>query len=482
MAEIADGDWIYPIPRSAFSLYPQALDIKQVPIFNQTIRFLSVSSTVCAPGKAAERSLDAIVAIKSAAYNFADRDRLRRAFAEETQREPEFRMAVVFSVGLPRSSGGRFLQRDGFNISLPDRAGEAMEKMKTKRSEVLRNLTEEARVNGDILLGDYEDTYFNLTLKLFHTFQWASHFCRTHFTSQTRPTVFIQLDDDFAFNASLLKAELDALTDEQIRRVTWNLPRNHSRVVRHLDSWAYEKWSVSKRELKTVLRAVEDPGNWSDNLPLTLLGIRAALKSDLGCSAAELVFGTTLRLPGEMITPTSRGADETPDNLVLRLRQFMRSLSPVPSQAPMTEPYVEKDLNKCTYVSVRSDRERQPLESLYEGPFSVLARHTKTFRILRSDKEDVVKAAVAEEPPDRSQGQKCADPTTAVPPSSLSSTHSPCPPPCPFPPLPFTPPHTSSPYISTAFNCNTIIHHSMQSTLFDYLCMSSGAVSRRPPV
>nr|VZI40988.1 unnamed protein product [Spirometra erinaceieuropaei] len=50
------------------------------------------------------------------------------------------------------------------------------------------------------------------------------------------------------------------------------------------------------RKLKTALRAVEDPGNWSDNLPLAVLGIHAALKSDLGCSAAELVFGTTFRL------------------------------------------------------------------------------------------------------------------------------------------------------------------------------------------
>ncbi|BHF68118.1 hypothetical protein SprV_0301114800 [Sparganum proliferum] len=54
------------------------------------------------------------------------------------------------------------------------------------------------------------------------------------------------------------------------------------------------------RQLKIALRAIEDPGNWSDNLPLALLGIRAALKSDLDCSATELVFGTTLRLPGEM--------------------------------------------------------------------------------------------------------------------------------------------------------------------------------------
>nr|VZH92711.1 unnamed protein product [Spirometra erinaceieuropaei] len=190
------------------------------------------------------------------------------------------------------------------------------------------------------------------------------------------------------------------------------------------------------RQLKTTLRAVEDPGNWSDNLPLALLGIRAALKSDLGCSAAELVFGTTLRLPGEMITPTSRGADENPDNLVHRLRQFMRSLSLVPPRTPMAESYVEKDLDKCTHVFVRCDRVRQPLESPYEGPFRVLARNAKTFRILRSDKEDVVsvdrvKAAVAEEPPDLSQGQKCADSQTPVPPSSLSPVYSPCPLPCP---------------------------------------------------
>nr|VZI49654.1 unnamed protein product [Spirometra erinaceieuropaei] len=66
------------------------------------------------------------------------------------------------------------------------------------------------------------------------------------------------------------------------------------------------------RQLKTALRAAEDPESWADNVHVALLDIRAALKSDLDCSAAELVFGTTLRLPGEMVTPTSRGAEETP--------------------------------------------------------------------------------------------------------------------------------------------------------------------------
>ncbi|BHF76129.1 hypothetical protein SprV_0501922700 [Sparganum proliferum] len=68
------------------------------------------------------------------------------------------------------------------------------------------------------------------------------------------------------------------------------------------------------RQRKTTLRAAEDQGNWSDNPPLVLLGIRAGLKSDLDWSAAELIFGTTLRLPAEVVTPTSCGANETTCN------------------------------------------------------------------------------------------------------------------------------------------------------------------------
>ncbi|BHF73394.1 hypothetical protein SprV_0401647500 [Sparganum proliferum] len=227
-----------------------------------------------------------------------------------------------------------------------------------------------------------------------------------------------------------------------------------------------------RRQLKTALRAVEDPGNRSDNLPLALLGIRAALKSGLDCSSAELVFGTTLRLPSEMVTPTSRRANETPDNFVHRLRQFMRSLSPVPPRTPMTESCVQKLLDNCTIVFVRCDRVRQPLESPYEGPLRVLACNAKTCGILRGDKEDVVsvdrvKTAAAEEPPDLSQAQKCADPLTPVPPYSLSPAHSSCSLPRPSPPLPSTVPHTSSPYLSAVSNCNIIVHHSTQSTLFD---------------
>ncbi|VDK86008.1 unnamed protein product [Dibothriocephalus latus] len=56
-------------------------------------------------------------------------------------------------------------------------------------------------------------------------------------------------------------------------------------------------------QLKTVLRAAQRPADWSDNVPLALLGMRLALKSDLDCSVAKLMFGTRLWLPGAMVTP-----------------------------------------------------------------------------------------------------------------------------------------------------------------------------------
>nr|VZI15971.1 unnamed protein product [Spirometra erinaceieuropaei] len=158
-------------------------------------------------------------------------------------------MAMVFSVGLPRSSGCRYFQRDGLNISLPGRAGESLEKMRYEGPEVLRKLAEEARVNGDLLLGDYEDTYYNLSLKLFHTFQWVSRFCRPHITFQQRPPVFILLDDDYAFNATILKTELKAFSDTQIRRVTWGMLQMWSPVYRPLVSPGFKKWIFSKRQM-----------------------------------------------------------------------------------------------------------------------------------------------------------------------------------------------------------------------------------------
>ncbi|BHF72213.1 hypothetical protein SprV_0401527700 [Sparganum proliferum] len=163
------------------------------------------------------------------------------------------------------------------------------------------------------------------------------------------------------------------------------------------------------RQLKASLRAAVDPENWTNHLSLILLGIRSALKPDLDCSAAELVFGATVRLPGELISPTPRGAVEDPTNLLHRLRQFMRTLSPVPPKSSASPSYLEKDLATCSHVYLQCDRVRQPLEPPYDGPFRVLSRGPKAFRIQRDNRKEVVsvgrlKAAVPGTPPDEPCG------------------------------------------------------------------------------
>ncbi|VDM03972.1 unnamed protein product [Schistocephalus solidus] len=48
------------------------------------------------------------------------------------------------------------------------------------------------------------------------------------------------------------------------------------------------------RQLKTALMAQLDPSLWSDNLSLVMLSISSSRKVDIGCTAADLIFGTPL--------------------------------------------------------------------------------------------------------------------------------------------------------------------------------------------
>ncbi|VDL91394.1 unnamed protein product [Schistocephalus solidus] len=81
----------------------------------------------------------------------------------------------------------------------------------------------------------------------------------------------------------------------------------------------------------------------------------------------------------------------------------MRTLSPVPPRSSVSESNIEKDLATCSQVYLRYDRVRRLFEPPYEGPFRVISRGTKTFRIHRGTREEVVsvdrlKAAVQDEP------------------------------------------------------------------------------------
>ena len=90
-------------------------------------------------------------------------------------------------------------------------------------------------------------------------------------------------------------------------------------------------------------------------LPLRRLGIRTAVKDDLQCTRAELVYGTTLCLRGEFFTSTYSSTDD-PSTYVVRLMNAMSELKAPPvCQQLQHKLHVSDALCECSHVFVRHD-------------------------------------------------------------------------------------------------------------------------------
>ena len=122
------------------------------------------------------------------------------------------------------------------------------------------------------------------------------------------------------------------------------------------------------RQLKTALKCSQ---LWTESLPLVLLGIRTAIKDDLKCSTAEMVYRTTLRLPGELFVSTPSNTVRDPLSYVDTLKELMNQLQYRQPRSPSNNPiFVHKDLADCTNVFIRNDAKKPPLQPTYNGPFS----------------------------------------------------------------------------------------------------------------
>ena len=122
---------------------------------------------------------------------------------------------------------------------------------------------------------------------------------------------------------------------------------------------------------------------------MTLLGIRTALKSDLHCSVAELVYGSTLRLPGKFFQQSLPVDD--PASLVGRLKNAMHLLRATPVHPlPQRKVHIDKELSSCTHVLVRNDSVRKPLQPPYDGPYRVLSREHKYCKLDLNGRQDTV--------------------------------------------------------------------------------------------
>ena len=142
------------------------------------------------------------------------------------------------------------------------------------------------------------------------------------------------------------------------------------------------------RHFKGALKARLAGNNWANELPIVLLGIRATLKEDLSCTSAELVYGTTLRLPGDFFSSPTL---VDPSSFVSKLRQTMNSQRFIPTEwhsSPTS--HVPSDLNSASHVYVRRDGYKPPLTRPYLGPFPVISRAPKHFTVDMNGKETTI--------------------------------------------------------------------------------------------
>ena len=95
-------------------------------------------------------------------------------------------------------------------------------------------------------------------------------------------------------------------------------------------------------QLKAALKAQPLQESWTEYLPLVLLCNHSAIKDYLHYSPAEIVYGTTVCLPGQFFSaPNSLSQSESSD-YVTRLKCYMHSLALTPVRAP-SPPYTHID-------------------------------------------------------------------------------------------------------------------------------------------
>lgn len=144
------------------------------------------------------------------------------------------------------------------------------------------------------------------------------------------------------------------------------------------------------RQLKSALIAHGTPSQWVQHLPLALQGTRWALKSDIVCSSAELVYGTPLRLPNDFSPQPPSAALSTREYAHL-LRDLFWDLKPCPTHSvPARTPYISTGLANATHVFMHYGPVRPALHPHYLGPFPILERRESTYTVDIHDKTDTI--------------------------------------------------------------------------------------------
>ena len=100
-----------------------------------------------------------------------------------------------------------------------------------------------------------------------------------------------------------------------------------------------------------------------------MLGLRNSYKEDLQTTAAEMLYGISLRLPGEFFVDTEKNTNFN----ITKFRDYMQTIRPRPTKHQSGRSYfIFNNIFDTTHVFVRVDHVKQSLKQSYEGPYRVL--------------------------------------------------------------------------------------------------------------
>ena len=148
------------------------------------------------------------------------------------------------------------------------------------------------------------------------------------------------------------------------------------------------------------------------------------MKDDLGCSPAELVYGSPIAIPGNCLPTTS--APSTAEHLAT-LHRAVDRLKPTSTSHHTAPTKPTSKLPPSQHVFIRRDGHRAPLSPAYDGPYKVIKQTDKVVTIERGSTTDTIsvdrcKPAALEDgtamqqPPPRGRPPRAVSPAPVSPP------------------------------------------------------------------
>ncbi|XP_065355319.1 uncharacterized protein LOC135949809 [Calliphora vicina] len=176
----------------------------------------------------------------------------------------------------------------------------------------------------------------------------------------------ITTDQGRQFESNLFKELALILGSKRIRTTAYH-PSSNGMI---------ERWH---RSLKASLMCHNNK-NWLEVLPTVLMGLRSSIREDVNATPAELVYGTTIRLPCDLLQNSTEFAPNS--DFVQNLKTQMNMLKPVDVKHKSNKSvFLHKNLESCSFVFVRNDAVKKPLQQPYDGPYRVLKKADKFFTL-----------------------------------------------------------------------------------------------------